>query len=210
MECNIEEANELEGQTGRTRDQRPEVFLPLEPFLGKMFAEESQLKSPEAVDKQTEPPAVFVPSPRNTRSSSGSPGHLSATELDKKRGQEASESAKSGPSDTTGSRTALSVHEALITASSSSSCWVQFSQTDAAYIEALVSRFIRAFADPVLPEYLHVDELPLPLTEFCRIEKELGTSYVQEAFDRAVFDSVNQRLMDIYRCCGRVKVKHST
>eukprot|EP00210_Caulerpa_lentillifera_P004259 g4062.t2 len=208
VECNAPEASESEGLTGANREQRPDMYLPLEPLLSNAILEDAQMKSSEANIQTEQPQGVFFVSPRNIRNSPRSPRHPSPTDLDKTRSQDLSDASKSGVSESTGSREALSVHEALITASTSSSCWVQFSQTDASYIECLVAQFIRAFADPVLPEHLHEDELPLPLPVFFRIEKELGNSYVQEAFDRAVFDSVNRRLKDIYRCCGRLKVKH--
>lgn len=206
VDCDVTEENLSESQING--EQRSGIELSSTPSLGQLLPEADPVDSPSPDSSFQNlqnaaciSPGSNRPSPRSLQHSTGDPDSSKKTQNDVEVGkQSAPESGTSRPP--------TSGQEALITASSTSSCWVQFSQTEASYIEELIVRLIRCFCDPTPPDFLLENELPLTLNAFSQIEKELGNSYVQEAFDRAVFDLINKRLLEIYKCCGRLKVNH--
>lgn len=208
IDCSFTETNENESQKGRTEERSPATLLPLDSLLKDAWPEHSHKKSQEQ-DTQTETStAVFFPSTRTPtsgpRSPTDTPSPVSGASVQCSN-QNLTEAKGSTSSETV---SPLSVRTPSEMTSCFSPCVRGFSRTNAQYVQELVAHFIRAFADPIFPDQLLEDQLPLPLSVFFRIEKELGNSYIQEAFDRAVFDSVNKRIRDIYRCCGRLKVNH--
>ena len=175
------------------------VLLPIVPLFPEMLQQEMSVVDSSAT-------VVFC-SPRNGRSSPRSPQRQQLSESDQQIRPPLSPENDASLSDAyQNARLSPSVSEALITASSCSSCWVQFSQTDRDYIESLTAKFLHAFCEPHPPAVLRSTELPIPLRVFTTIQRDCANSYVQEAFDRAIFDTVNTRLVEIYECLGRLKV----
>jgi len=146
---------------------------------------------------------VVFCSPRNGRSSPRSPGRL-MIDSDLTIAQQLPETDL--PLGDSVQRLTPPIPDALITASSCSSCWVQFSQTDEEYVKGLVAKLLQCFYSPHPPEHIVSDQFPIPLSTFAAVEKELTNSHVQEAFDRAVLDTINSRLIEIYKCLGRLDV----
>ena len=185
-------------QERETTVETGHVPLPIVPLFPEMLQQEMSVVDSSAT-------VVFC-SPRNGRGSPRS-SQRQLSESDQQIRPPLSPENDASLSDASqNARLSPSVSEALITASSCSSCWVQFSQTDRDYIDSLTAKFLFAFCDPHPPEVLRSTELPIPLRVFTSIQRDCANSYVQEAFDRAIFDTVNTRLVEIYECLGRLKV----
>lgn len=208
IDCSFAETNENETQKGKSEEQSPATLLPLGSLLKDVWPEQSH-KKPQEQNTQTETSTVvFFPSTRTLTSGplspTDTPSPVSGASVQCSN-QNLTEAKGSASSETMSPRSIRTTAEMT---SCFSPCVRGFSRTNAEYVQELVAHFVRAFADPVFPDQLLEDQLPLSLNVFFRIEKELGNSYIQEAFDRAVFDSVNKRIRDIYRCCGRLKVNN--
>jgi len=199
----------LDAQISESQEDREEgsseIHLPITPVFPEPPAEQDMHAEMSAIDSSAS--SVFC-SPRNGRSSPRSPSRqLLDPEMLRNQHSPEMDVSVSDPPQT--HRLTSPIPDALITASSCSSCWVQFSQTDRGYVQNLIAKFLMAFCHPHPPECLSCNELPIPLRTFTAIERESGSSLVQEAFDRAIFDTVNQRLAEIYRCLGRLKMTDS-
>lgn len=189
------EAEEMSGNDA-TR-----IHLPVAP----VFPQAEDLQEMNAADSSA---IVVFCSPRNGRNSPRSPRRLS-WDTDALRNVFPVEMDPSGSDPMQNSRLTPPIPDTLITASSCSSCWVQFSRTDSEYVQDLVARFLKAFCKPSVPVILSANALPIPLRCFIAVQREHPSSQVQEAFDRAIFDVVNHRLIEIYDCIGRLQVKEN-
>eukprot|EP00210_Caulerpa_lentillifera_P003095 g2957.t1 len=191
-------------QTGRLQEQSNESSIPLDSIFEDLYPGNSPMESAGEDTGMESSPKVSFPELNETRKSPCSLG-----DIVHQRENEDVADIIGMRSSSDGLGQTKTVQTTLVMTSCSSPCLKGFSRTTVDYIEELIGHFVRAFADPIFPELLLENQLPLSLDVFHRIEEELGNSYMQEAFDRAVFDSVNKRIQEIYRYCGRLKTDHA-